>query len=179
MVLVLLAGLIAVAIPQPAHGCSCAGPGDLSDAIDNSEAAFVGTLVGKRDVGGGEAIYTFEVEEWVKGDLGAVIEVRSASQGSACGFETHGERVGAFLRMERGHLTGGLCSQVAADSLLAAAHGPNLSTTGTGTVDTVPPLVAPDLGVDPDPGAGLRWLGGLALVSLLAGLFVLARRSPS
>lgn len=135
-------GFLVLPAPLPAHGCSCAGPGDLTEAIAQSEAAFVGTLVDKRSTsgnlfGGGDAIYTFEVEQWIKADLGPVIEVRSASQGSACGFEVDiDERMGAFISRDGNHLSGGLCTTVDPDALLAAASGPVTSPTG------IPRLVA-------------------------------------
>lgn len=154
LVSMLAIGLAVVAFPFPARACSCAAPFDLTEAIDNHEAAFVGTLVEKRDIGGGESMYTFEVEEWVKGDLGAAIEVRSASDGAGCGFEFFGgERIGAFLRMERGHLTGGLCSQVDPDALLSAAHGPTLSTTGVGRLLVANASSGTELSIVDDTGA--------------------------
>ncbi len=135
--LLLLISFLVTAPPRPARACSCAGPIDLKTSIDGAEAAFVGTLIEKRDAGmgdfGGESVYVFEVEEWVKGDLGEVIEVRSASDGAGCGFEFFGEeRIGAFLRLEGGDLESGLCEQVDPDALLVAAKGPVMSTTGIG-----------------------------------------------
>lgn len=153
-----VAGLVAATYPLPARACSCMGHPDLRASIDESEAAFVGTLVERRDAGrgefGGESIYVFEVEEWVKGDLGDVIEVRSASDGAACGFEFFdGERIGAFLRLERGELHGGLCTQVDADALLAAAHGPRVSTTGIGRLLVGHGWSSPKLTVVDEDGA--------------------------
>lgn len=133
----LLCMLMISVFPAPAEACSCAGPFDLKQSINDSEAAFVGTLLDRRDAGKGEfgheSIYVFEVEEWVKGDLGDVIEVRSASGGAGCGFEFFDDdRIGAFLRLDNGELTGGLCSQVDADALLAAGKEPVMSRTGIG-----------------------------------------------
>ena len=133
----ILVSFLVLALPRPANACSCAGPVDLPTAIDESQAAFVGSLIEKRDVGvgdfGNESIYVFEVEEWIKGDLGRVIEVRSASDGAGCGFEFFGdERIGAFLRSEEGQLHSGLCEQVDPDALLTVANGPVPSLTGIG-----------------------------------------------
>lgn len=138
----LVAALVAFAmapfLPLPARGCSCAIPSDIKGWVDESEAAFVGTLVDRHDglegQFGQESIYVFEVEEWVKGDAGDVIEVRSASNGAACGFEFWEEdtRIGAILREEAGELHGGLCSQIDPDVLLAAMEGPTKSSTGIG-----------------------------------------------
>ena len=128
---------LASMFPAPAQACSCAGPVDIVEWVENSEAVFVGTLVDKRSANGGEfgseSIYTFEIEEWVKGDLGKVIEVRSASDGAGCGFEFFGgERIGAVIYQAGDHLEGGLCGQIDPDVLLAAMKGTELSTTGVG-----------------------------------------------
>ncbi len=114
--------------PDPASACSCVGPGDLTEAIGASQAAFVGKLIDRRSAGmgqfGEESIYVFEVETWVKGDLGQVIEIHSASSGAACGLEFWNDekRIGAFLFRESGEIRSGLCSQVDPDVLLAAAN---------------------------------------------------------
>lgn len=137
LALTLLVSFLTTTLPRPAQACSCAGHPDLRASIDASEAAFVGSLVEKRDAGvgefGGEASYVFEVEEWVKGDLGPVVEVRSAADGAGCGFEFFGgDRIGAFLRLEDGELRSGLCEQADPDALLVAANGPVMSETGIG-----------------------------------------------
>jgi hypothetical protein len=104
--------------------------------VDESEAVFVGTLVERREGGlGGPgnlgAIYTFEVETWVKGDLGQVIEVHSGVGDGDCGYAAHiGDRVGAFITRDGDHLTGSSCAQVDPDVLLAAMKGPVTSATG-------------------------------------------------
>ena len=123
---------------SPAHACSCATPSDIQTWVEESEAAFVGTFLEKRDAGNGpfgqESIYVFEVEKWVKGDAGDVIEVRSASDGAACGFEfwTPDQRIGAIVYHEDGFLHGGLCSQIDPDVLLVAGEGVPPSKTGIG-----------------------------------------------
>ena len=119
----------------PAQACSCAVPSDIQSWVDESEAAFVGTLIEKvGDDFAGDAVYIFEVEEWVKGDLGEVIEVHSAANGAACGFEfwDPDQRIGAVIHEEGGELHGGLCSQIDPDVLLAAMTGPTPSATGLG-----------------------------------------------
>lgn len=119
----------------PARACSCAAPSNIQSWVDESEAAFVGTLLEKvGDDFAGDAIYVFEVEEWVKGDLGDVIEVSSPANGAACGFEfwDPDQRIGAVIYEEDGELHGGLCSQIDPDVLLAAMRGPTPSATGLG-----------------------------------------------
>lgn len=114
-------------------------PPDIAAWVDESQAAFVGTLVEKRAAGrqgpfGAESVYVFEVEKWVKGEGGQMVEVHSASDGAACGFEfwTADQRIGAIIREEDGVLRGDLCSQVEPDVLLAATTPPIPSATGVG-----------------------------------------------
>ena len=132
-----IAAAISPLLAMPAEACSCASPGHLVDWVDQSEAVFVGTMVEKIEgvqdpFGGPGAIYVFEVETWVKGDLGDVIEVHSSADGAACGFEFWDQdmRTGAAISDENGVLNGGLCSQVDPDVLLAAMEGPTPSATG-------------------------------------------------
>ena len=120
--------------PRPASACSCAGIGDLDAAIAGSQAAFVGTLIETRDPHGNDdlidtgrgVVHVFEVERWIKADLGDVIEVHSAADGGACGLEfwTADNRIGAFLTASGGQLASHLCAQVDPDVLIAAADGP-------------------------------------------------------
>jgi hypothetical protein len=137
VVAALIAAAISPVLGIPAEECSCASPGHLGEWVDQSEAVFVGTMVEKIDggqdpFGGQGAIYVFEVETWVKGDLGEVIEVHSSVDGAACGFEFWDQnmRTGAAIYEENGVLNGGLCSQVDPDVLLAAMEGPTPSATG-------------------------------------------------
>lgn len=138
---------------SPAEACSCAVPTDIVSWVDQSEAVFVGTLVDKRTAEGSEfgmeAIYVFEVETWVKGDLGEVVEVRSADNGAACGFEFWGEdmRIGAALRQIDGELHGNLCDQIDAEALLAAMKGPVISSTGLGHLVVAYGWASPKLAV--------------------------------
>jgi len=132
----LLAAALTPILPLTARGCSCATPSDLHEWVDQSEAVFVGTLIDKRDGGDGpfgmESVYVFEVEEWIKGDAGDVIEVHSASDGAGCGFEFFDvdQRTGAAIYLEGGVLRGGLCSQIDADVALTLKTGLVVSKTG-------------------------------------------------
>ena len=135
-------GLLALALlatAVDARACSCVPP-DPWTYIQESDAAFVGRLVERRDASGGAAILTFSVERSVKGKLGSRVEVRTPSSGASCGIEAPiGERVGLFLMRERGAWIGSLCKQVSPDDLLAAAK----------------PLPAPN-----GRGAPAMWVGG-------------------
>lgn len=187
VVAVLIAFALSPLLPLPARGCSCAPPPDISGWVDQSQAAFVGTLVDQRDAGNGEfgqeSIYVFEVEEWVKGDVGEVIEVRSASNGAACGFEFWNPqmRIGAVIHEVGGELRGGLCSQVDPDALLTAvapAAEPDGNTTSPTTGTTVPPLLAPDRGTSAADPTTVRWVAGLAVTGFVVLLGWLGMRRP-
>ncbi len=102
---------------------------DPATGLAEYPAAFVGTLV---DVSGqigvvfssdADTVYRFEVEEWVKGDLGDFVDVHSAADGASCGIEVGiGNRAGVFLSVEGGQLSSGLCSVIDADVLLAGVE---------------------------------------------------------
>ncbi|MBU1493877.1 MAG: hypothetical protein KJ956_07915 [Actinobacteria bacterium] len=116
----LLFGLLAFA--TPAWACSCARI-DPAQGLADFPAAFVGTFIAKESSNDLQAVYTFEVEQWVKGDLGPTVEVRAPSQGSACGYEfAPGQRMASFLRVEDGIPTGGLCQTMDPDVLLRATE---------------------------------------------------------
>ena len=106
-----------------AHACSCA-VGDPRDALHVSDGAFVGTLVSRENIDGGKAIYTFSVETSVKGGLVGSVDVESSSSGASCGFEVPvGRRIGILLDQQPdGDWTGGLCTQIDPDVLIAAAE---------------------------------------------------------
>jgi hypothetical protein len=107
---------------------------DIQAAIGQSQAAFVGTLIETHDPhGSGQLVdsgrdvtHVFEVETWVKGDLGQVIEVHSAADGASCGMEFWDDdnRIAAFLSLENGQLHSSLCAQIDPEVLVAAAKPP-------------------------------------------------------
>lgn len=128
---------IVATLPLPVGACSCAAPSDIRAWVDESEAAFVGTMVdvreGGQNFGGPGRIYTFEVEQWVKGDAGDVVEVHSGFGDGDCGYgERIGERIGALVTREGDHLSGSSCSQLDPDVLLTAMKDPVVSSTGVG-----------------------------------------------
>jgi hypothetical protein len=126
--LVLLTSVAGFLAPRPASACSCIEL-DPSTALNEHPAAFVGTLV---DVDGqlgavfssdSDTIYRFEVETWVKGDLGPVIEIHSAADGSSCGIEVGvGNRAGILVRVEGGEYHSSLCETIDANVLLASVE---------------------------------------------------------
>ena len=69
-----LAGVVATvavvaATATPAHACSCAMR-DPRSLVAQTDAAFVGRLIERRDLGDGRAVFTFRVERRVKGAMG-------------------------------------------------------------------------------------------------------------
>ncbi len=120
-----VAAAVVLAVPRPAGACSCAID-DPARMLADADAAFVGALAGRPvETGDFEGDWPFEVEQWVKGGGGTEVDVRSPLDGAACGFEvTRGARVGVLLWERDGLLTGGLCTTIDADVLVAAAVPP-------------------------------------------------------
>lgn len=121
--LALVSCLVVVGPAGEALSCSCAIP-DPSETLARADGAFVGTLLERPtepmgdDFGG---VWVFEVEEWVKGDLGAQVGVHSALDGAACGFElAEGDQAGVFIYNDNGRPVGGLCDTTTPEALLAA-----------------------------------------------------------
>jgi hypothetical protein len=130
---VLLLALVLVLAMVPlshANACSCIANTDPRDRLAAAEGAFIGELVGRRETGllgsiissGRDVVYTFEVAEVFKGDLGQRVDVHSAAGGGSCGFEVApGEAVGVLLYRHQGTWQSGLCGQIEPDKLRAAA----------------------------------------------------------
>ncbi|MGH3029602.1 MAG: hypothetical protein ACRDNE_02330 [Gaiellaceae bacterium] len=158
LLLFVVAG-VAAALPDDASACSCAAGIDPRVVLRDADAAFVGTVAerraheGDRDravrSSGDPVTLLFRVEESVKADLGAFVEVETVSSGVSCGIEARvGKRLGLFLYAGRGGgWTSSHCSRIEPAVLLEAA------------------------GLDPslDDGSGHRAVRGF--YSALAGLF--------
>ena len=131
-------------VARPASACTCA-PFDTRAALASSDAAFVGTLLSRTDpppalpgapAATTESIYRFRVDQAVKGDLGAEVEVRSPTSEAACGLSAPpGRAVGLLLRERDGQYHGDLCHQPSPERLTRAA-GPLPPPDGS-----LPPLV--------------------------------------
>ncbi len=116
--------LVVVGPAGRAEACSCA-LADPATMLEESDAAFVGTLTERpaepNSPDGFSGVFVFEVEQWVKGDLGPQVGVHSALDGAACGLEMNvGEKAGIFLHNDNGRPSGGLCSVTSPEALLAA-----------------------------------------------------------
>jgi hypothetical protein len=129
---ILLALIVAFAVvPLPhANACTCIANSDPRDRLAAAGGAFIGKLVGHRETGplgsivnsGRDVVYTFEVAEVVKGDIGQRVDVRSAASGASCGFEVPaGQAIGVLLDGHSGTWKSGLCGQIEPGKLRAAA----------------------------------------------------------
>ena len=174
--------IVATVAPMAtAQACSCMMP-DASRFLAESDFVFAGSLVERPveagqvgDFGVENVAYTFEVDAVYKGDLrDATVEVWSASNGAACGFEMAlGEPVAIAASLSGGQLTGGLCATFGVDQLEAAAADAGIEPTVPADVPATTVDVA---GEEPDPAIGsgavvlVAALAGLAAFGLLAGL---------
>ena len=108
----------------PASACTCVRS-DPRDQLNESDAAFIGEFVSKRADPNDEfqSIYTFEVQEPIKGDLTQSIEVTSGSNEGSCGFTLEpGQRTALFLYGTPEHWTSGACSQVSPQEMREASE---------------------------------------------------------
>jgi hypothetical protein len=127
----LLAVVVVLAMVRLPHAkaCTCS-TGDSRDRLAAADGAFIGELVGRRETGplgsiissGRDVVYTFEVTEVFKGDIGRRVEIHSAASGMSCGFEVAaGEAVGVLLDRQGGDWRSGLCGQIEPGKLRTAA----------------------------------------------------------
>lgn len=104
----------ALAVPVSTAGaCSCVG-GDPRAALSRADAAFVGTVISRREVPGAgwpRAVeYVFAVETSYKGALGDTVAVRTSDNEASCGLSLRdGERTGLLLREQGRGWSAGLC----------------------------------------------------------------------
>lgn len=155
-VMFLLAGLFAISSPAQACSCLAAPPEQM---LKFGPTAFVGTVTDV-SAAAGSKLMTFQVDTVLAGELPAVAEVWTASDGAACGIEAG---VGARIATteEAGRLTSNLCSTADPDTAIQAL--------GPGTA----PLEPADLAAPFDWPA--VWLGVGAL-TLIGGAWLAIRR---
>lgn len=161
----------------PANACSCVQP-DAAEFLNNSEFVFVGSLVADPTAGGAannlsQVPYTFSVDAVYKGDLrDPAVQVWSATNGAACGFELAvGEPVGIAAAFFDGRLSGGLCSVVDAEQLVAVAEQRGIS-------PTIPDRTAPVV-TGPADGTETAWgfaIGAVVVALAGAGWALASRR---
>lgn len=177
LALLMFVGLLVTMAPAPAWGCSCVAP-DAEEMLASHDFAFVGSLVDKQPAGrgefGGEALYTFQVSGWAKGNLGDTVAVLSADNGAACGFElAPGHEAAIFLSKIDGNLSGGLCSTMDAASLEAISDlAPPAPDTTPPPGETPPEMIAEDSSVS----VGTLAAATAAVAAAAAAAFVWVRR---
>ncbi len=175
LLLLVLTVLATVTPMATAQACSCMMP-DAAVFLAESDFVFAGALVERPVEPGQEAgfgvdnvAYTFQVDAVYKGDLrDSTVEVWSASNGAACGFEMAvGEPVAIAASFSGGQLTGSLCATFGVDQLEAAAADAGIEPTIP--ADSPPPtdVVAAD---EPEPTTGSATV---VVVAALAGVSVL------
>jgi hypothetical protein len=163
-----LALVIAGLVPRPVVACTCAGPITSAEALEASDVAFTGVVMDTYDPAGGSPyvstgapiLYAFAVEEHLKGDSEEVIVVRSARDGSSCGFGfAIGERWTVYAHHWENEIWTGLCSS---NEMIESGAAPPAGAGGS-------PL-PPDTGLFPDAAfrLPLAALGGVLLLGTLA-----------
>jgi hypothetical protein len=117
-----LALLLTLLVTPAARACSCSQY-DPRDALAAADGAFIGSLVSVGPADEQElAIYTFDVEKVVKGDIGATIDIQAGASDGNCAFSVQaGDRIGLFASHYEGQWASGLCSQILPTGLLGAA----------------------------------------------------------
>jgi hypothetical protein len=168
-----------------AQACSCMMP-DAARFLAESDFVFAGTLIERPGVedgafgafGAENVPYTFEVDAVYKGDLrDRTVDVWSASNGAACGFEMAiGEPVAIAASLSGGQLTGSLCATFGVDQLEAAAADAGIEpTVPTTPTDRETATEQPDAAERSIPGAAVPAIVAVAVVTVLASA-VLRRR---
>lgn len=106
-----------------ASACSCAA-GDPREAIYVADAAIVGVVREASAQRNDDAVrYRIEVQQAVKGSIGKVVTVDSATESPSCGLVLEvGARNGLLLRRNGDRWIAGLCDVMDPDRLLSAAE---------------------------------------------------------
>jgi hypothetical protein len=166
IILAVLAGTV-LWTAQPALA-SCAKP-PLHVVLEEAEGAFVGKLIARRfGPRPGEVRYAFGVEGVLKGDLGAVVLVRSQVPLWDGLMVENGVRYGLILWGGEGSWSSDRCSQNYSNELLLefAQDAPT----------EAPAAQAPAPG-PPSPGSPWPWLVATVIAALVAILVRRARRA--
>ncbi|EYF05656.1 hypothetical protein [Chondromyces apiculatus] len=149
-----LAFSAALAILSPTNdalACRCTPPRTVAIAMKDATAVFKGkvTAVVKGAAPGSTLLVKFDVSTSWKGPPGATIEVRTASDGAACGlYFTEGAEWLVYASTNDGALSTGLCSR--SKPLADAAE--DLAQLGAGTPPPAP-APTPSPAPIPDPSA--------------------------
>ncbi len=178
--------VIATVVPMAtAQACSCMMP-DAARLLDESDFVFAGSLIERpgAEIGapgqfGVENVpYSFEVDAVYKGDIrDRTVEVWSAPNGAACGFEMAiGEPVAIAASLSGGQLTGSLCATFGVDELEAAAADAGIEpTVPTTPTDLETAAGQPDATEGSFPGTTFLAIAAVAIAAVVASA-VLRRR---
>ncbi len=166
---------LALVPAAPALACSCA-PLEARHALAVADGAFVGALTSFEVLPAGQwAVYTFRVDESLKGGLPGEVEVGSAAYSAACGIEADpGDPVGLLLERRGNGWTSNLCTMVDPETLeKAARHQPAPLGPATSASErdghTGRPGAEVSRGAVPDSGPlGSLWVLGASLFAALA-----------
>jgi hypothetical protein len=169
--ILLVASLVAAIVAggaRPCGACSCIGR-TAKQIYQESDAAFVGTVVGERALSNTTTIQVFDVETVYKGDLTSTTEVimQIGLQGaSPCGLlYSQGQYVAiAATEAPAGGLTTTVCSMITPEELEEVA--------GPGSLPAPDPRGSPAAAPEPSGALLPSWavipLGALAGVALIA-----------
>src|SRR5690606_1739334 len=116
---------LAIASPRT-QACSCLAPGDLLEAVNETDAVFVGTVVGRSTERRGDSALiarikfffgmkvdfrpdehriSLRVDEPFKGVGSSTMEVRTATDSAACGYSFEaGQKYVVFAQRDEGRL---------------------------------------------------------------------------
>jgi hypothetical protein len=152
-----------ISTDQPA-AASCARPGPLVEVLELVDGAFVGELISQEpSPRRGYIVYTFRVEEALKGDIGAEIKLRSSVPLANGLMVEEGVRYGLFVWGGEGSWSSSGCDQLYSDELLR-----EVALASAAATEPPPPAKAP--APSAAARASLMWLW----VSLATGVSVLA-----
>ncbi len=111
---VLLCALLC-ALPgaRAAYACSCAMPPPPHEALEHTDAVFIGTVAEVVEADGAFVV-RFRVDRRIKGPRGEEVTVRTASSSAACGYYFREAREYlVYAQKTDGHLHVSLCSRTA------------------------------------------------------------------
>lgn len=114
-IVVVLLMLFSVALVPSAHACSCIPPKPPLESLEASDAVFAGRVIRIDNLRLDYNLrIVIEVEEQWKGDLGDRVEIITANNSAACGFNfDKGTRYIVYAHRYEGDLHTGLCSRTA------------------------------------------------------------------
>lgn len=160
--------------PYSAHACSCMAPGSPQESLESSAAVFQGTVASVASDGDMGYRVTFSADKAWKGVTASPLDVRTARDSAACGFNfEEGKKYIVYAYAdEEGALATGLCSRTHE----LAANDPDVAALGEGSAVTA--TTTPS---SPQEGRSMARnliTLGLGLVAVAAAIALRAARTP-